>query len=183
MSKKKKEYPIVFAPMEVFDEAHGRHAFIVSKAYLVGQSFKYDFNKNPVYSYEVVFPYFQALDSFYLEYPDMDKYNNYMNSNIVDEIFLDVEECKNKVDRLNARTIEEYDSIDEYMIYLDKVEAIEGMINASTRELRLGRKFKLPTLCEDDDKKVSIKGTTKTQLDNIIVPSKNKKIVLKNKLR
>ena len=38
------EYPIVYAPMEVFDEANDKHGFIVSKAYLVGQRFKYVFN-------------------------------------------------------------------------------------------------------------------------------------------
>ena len=87
---KNNEYPVVYAPMEIFDEANDRHAFIVSKAYLVGQSYKLDFNKKPIFSYEIVYPYYQALDSFYLEYPDMDKFNNYMNSDIVDEIFLDV---------------------------------------------------------------------------------------------
>lgn len=178
---KNKEYPIVYAPMKIFEEESDYHAFIVSKAYLVGQSCKYDYNKNLIYSYEVVFPYYQALGSFYLEYPDMDKYNNYMNSDSVDEIFLDFEDCKKKVDRLNVRTIEEYDSIDQYMMYMDRVEAIEAMINAETESLRLGRKFRLPSM-DDRDKKIINKGSVKKQLDNIIVPTRNKNVVLKKKL-
>ena len=176
------EFPIVFAPMEVFDEANDRHGFIVSKAYLVGQSFKYDFNKNPIYSFEVVFPYYQSGDAFYLGYPDMDKYNNYMNSDIVDEIFLDFEECKSYVDRLNIRTVDEYDSIDQYMQYNDKFEGIEAMINAETKSLRLGRKFKIPSI-DDIDKRIISKGPVKKQLDNIIVPTRNKNVVLKKILR
>ena len=175
------EYPIVYAPMEVFDEANDKHGFIVSKAYLVGQSFKYDFNKKPIYSYEVVFPYFQALDAFYLEYPDMDKYNNYMNSDRVDEIFLDFEECKSYVDRLNIRTVDEYDNIDQYMQYNDRFEGIERMINSETKSLRLGRKFKIPSM-DGKEKEVVSKGNVKKQLDNIVVPTRNKNIVLKKKL-
>ena len=66
----------------------------------------------------------------------MDKYNNYMNSDRVDEIFLDFEECKSYVDRLNIRTVDEYDNIDEYMQYNDRIEGIEAMINAETKSLR-----------------------------------------------
>ena len=176
------EYPIVYAPMEVLDETTNKYAFIVSKAYLVGQSFKYDYNKKPVYTYEVVFPYFQALDSFYLEYPDMDKYNNYMNSDYVDQIFLDFEECKSCVDRLNIRTAEEYDSIDQYMQCIDRIEGIEAMINAETNSLRLGRKFQIPSI-DEKDKRVISKGSVKKQLDNIVVPTRNKNVVLKRVLR
>ena len=176
------EYPIVYAPMEVFDEANDRHGFIVSKAYLVGKSFKYDFYKKHIYSYEVVFPYFQKSDAFYLKYPDMDNYNNYMNSDIVYEIFLDFEECKSYVERLNIRTNDEYDNIDQYMQYNDRFEEIERMINAETKSLRLGRKFKIPSI-DDIDKRIVCRGNVKKQLYNIIVPTRNKNILLNKVLR
>jgi hypothetical protein len=78
--------------------------------------------------------------------------------------------------------MEEYDNIDQYMQYNDRFEGIERMINSETKSLRLGRKFKIPSM-DGKDKEVISKGNVKKQLDNIVVPTRNKNIVLKKVLR
>ena len=173
-------YPVVYAPMQIVDVSSGRYAYIVSKAYLVGNRFRYGLNKTANYTYEVVFPYHQDLDSFYYQIPDLNIYDKYMNSDLVDDIFLDFEDCKNTVNDLNGDKIEEFDTLDEYLATMNRIEAIESMINAETEKLRLGRRFKLPTL--DDNNQFNVKGVVRKQIDNIFVPSKNSRVVLKKKL-
>ena len=173
-------YPVVYAPMQIVDVRSGRYAYIVSKAYLVGNRFRYGSNKEVNYTYEVVFPYHQDLDSFYYQIPDLNIYDNYMNSDLVDDIFLDFEDCKNTVKELNCDKIEEFDTLDEYLASMNRIEAIESMINAETENLRLGRRFNLPAL--DDDGRFNFKSAVRKQLDNIYVPTKNSRVVLKKKL-
>ena len=55
-----------------------------------------------------------------------------------------------------------------------------GDMNAETEKLRLGRRFNLPTL--DDNNQFSVRGIVRKQLDNIFVPTKNSRVVLKKKL-
>lgn len=153
-------YPVKYAVLPLYDvvgrDGFGQRnydivAYIVTKAYLLGETKIYRENGDVEYDYKVFFPYMSYLEIIKdkrhdIDYNDIRKWNNNQYINSVSNVYETYEEAKQEAEYLNEKGwVYCYTDIEEYLnvesILLEHTENMKITKENTKKKIKIKNKF------------------------------------------